>query len=71
MRQRTVDGDPFVDVFALRERDGDAEVAAAEGGLGLFVEVVQGRALGDVFLGLEGLADLAATAQRASPAGRE
>lgn len=40
-----VGGEPFVEVLALGERDGRADVTAAEGLLGLLVEFVSLRAL--------------------------
>jgi len=50
-----VDGDPLVDVFAVREHNGGAEIAWAEGGVSVLHQVLLVGTLGYILLGLEGL----------------
>lgn len=49
----TIHCDPLVQVLAVRQHDGHAQVPASQRGLGMFQQLVLVRPLGDVLLGLK------------------
>lgn len=60
----TVNCDPFVQVFPLRQHDGHAQIAAPERGFGMFQQLVLVRALWNVLLWFEGFGRATTTAKR-------
>lgn len=50
----TVDGDPFVEIFAFRQHHSEPEVARAERRSGMLHQLILMSPLGYVLLGLEG-----------------
>ncbi len=49
----TVDCDPLIQVFTLRQHDSHAQVSTSQRSLGMFQQLVLMRALRDILLGLE------------------